>query len=270
MALAERADQPAEYYGLGRRSIGPVAIAVVRGRGGFDSVSRGRIPSWGAGLALPAARFIAIRADAGDPFDILRHELAHLALRQAVKGRVPLWFDEGYAAVSAGEFGRLESLELNLSLALGRVPSLDALDAGLRGAEATATTAYALAATAVLDLARRNPTGTLTPLLARLGAAVPFDSAVVLTTGLRIEGFEEAWQKDVKRRYSLGLWLLGGGLWAVAGLLVVIAARMRRRREAPRRAALDAGWVVPPGEDEPAAQLETPVARPLDRDRPPS
>ena len=42
-------------------------------------VSRGRVPGWGVGLALPGARTIVVRADAPDPYEALRHELAHLA-----------------------------------------------------------------------------------------------------------------------------------------------------------------------------------------------
>lgn len=262
VALAEVADRPTEWYGLGRRAPGPLRLVVVRGAAGFDSAARGRLPAWGGGLALPAARLIAIRADAGDPFRILRHELAHLILHDAVRTRVPLWFDEGYASVVAGEFGALASLQLNLTVALGRVPSLSALNRDLRGGEVAARTAYGLAASAVLHLARRHPLGTLEPLLDQLRAALPFDSAVVLTTGLTAARFEEAWQRDLKQRHGFGLWFLAGGMWGVLGGLVVVAWMVRRRRDAGRRAALDAGWPVPAGESaEEIVQSETPSER---------
>lgn len=244
VALAELADRPAEWYGLGRRAPGPLALTVVRGRPGFDSVARGRVPSWGGGLALPRARLIAVRADGGDPFRILRHELAHVVLHAEVRSRVPLWFDEGYATVAAGEFGTIAALQLNPVVAFGQVPSLARLNADLRGGEAVAKPAYGLAASAVLFLARRNPTGTLVPLFERLASGLPFDSAVVLTTGLTRDRLDEAWQRDVKRRHGAGLWLLAGGMWTVLGGLVLVAARLRRRRDAARRAALDSGWIV--------------------------
>ena len=216
---------------------------VVRGPDAFKAVSGGRVPAWGAGLALPGARFIVIRADGDDPFRVLRHEPAHLVLHDAVKGRVPLWFDEGYAVVAAGEFGRLAEFGLNFSVATGRVPGLDGLNAGLRAGESTAEAAYALAGSAVAFLDRRA--GGLEPVLGRLGAGQPFDSVVVITTGLNPGRFEETWQRDVKRHYGLGLWLMAGGIWVLVAGLVLVAHGVRKRRDVPRREALNRGWEIP-------------------------
>ena len=137
----------------------------------LDSLTRGRAPRWGAAIALPTTRTIVIRADGGDLQGTLRHELAHLALHQKIPGRVPLWFDEGYAGWAAGEWERLGVLELNLAVARGALPGFRALDGALRASENTADAAYALAYSAVSELARRNPTGSLAPMLERLAAA---------------------------------------------------------------------------------------------------
>ena len=258
VALADQADRPATWYRLGRRSLGPLRLVVVRGQSEFDGMSRGRVPSWGAGLTLPAARFIVIRADGDDPFRVLRHELAHVALHQSIRGRVPLWFDEGYAVIAAGEFGRFEGLALNLTVARGKVPSLDQLTAGLRGSQSTAEAAYALAGTAVTFLERRIPSRSLEPLITRLAAGIPFDSAMVLTTGLSADRFEEAWRKEIKRSYGLGLWFLAGGAWSVVALLLGVGYWVRRRRDRPRRAALDRGWDVPNGDAMDPAGIQDP------------
>src|SRR5688572_24867073 len=102
---------------------------------------RGRAPAWGAGFALPGARPTVLLVDEGDPTPTPRHELAHLALHDAVGVRVPLWFDEGYAAMASGEWDRLGRLRLNLSVARGDIPNFYALDRALRGGEATAEAA---------------------------------------------------------------------------------------------------------------------------------
>jgi hypothetical protein len=248
IGLAEAAGSVRVWYGLGRRVPGPLSLIVVRGGARLDSVMRGRTPSWGAGFALPGARTIVVRADAGDPRQILQHELAHFALHDAVRGRVPLWFDEGYAAVAAGEWDRLAALQLDLTVARGKVPGFFELDRALRANEATAQSAYALAASAVILLARRHPDRSLAPLLGRLEAGEGFGSAVLAATGSTLGRFELEWQKDVRRRYGLLVWGMAGGFWLLVAVLVLWAAWYRKRRDRPRRAALDQGWVVEPDE----------------------
>ncbi len=264
VALAEAADRPAAWPGLGSRDPGPIRLFVVRGVDAFQAIAPGQAPSWGAGLALPNARTLVVRVDAvGDPFQTLRHELAHLALRQAVRVRLPLWFDEGYAVVAASELGGLHILELNLALAGGRVPTLRELDRELRAGPLAASQAYALAGTAVQYLARRHPDRTLDALVKRLEEGTAFVDAVLASTGLTEGQFELAWQRDTKRRYGVLVWLVAGGGWFVAGVLLAFGVVMRRRRDRPRRLALDTGWELPPPdppEEEPTLD-QTPESR---------
>lgn len=255
--LARLADRPVRWPGLGLRTPGPLRLIVVPDGRLLDSLTGGRVPSWGAAVALPGARTIVLRADQDELPRTLRHELAHLALHDAVAVRVPLWFDEGYAAWAAGEWARFGTLELNLSVVRGAVPTLTALDGALRGSASTADAAYALAASAVVELARRNPSGTLTPLLARLERGEDFEAAVLATTGLTLDRFNDEWRRTVRQRYTLGQWLIAGGGWAVAGLIVLWAVRRRRRADRARRAALDVGWVVEP-EAEESPELDPP------------
>lgn len=244
--LAGEADRPADWPGLGRFAPGPVRLVVVPDARRLDSLTRGRAPRWGAAVALPATRTIVIRADGGDLSRTLRHELAHLALHQRVEVRVPLWFDEGYAGWAAGEWERLGVLELNLAVARGALPGFRALDGALRTSETSADAAYALAYSAVSELARRNPSGTLTPLLDRLAAGEDFEAAVLATTGLTVDRFEEAWQRAIRRRYGLATWLLAGGGWLLVSLAVLVLVHFRRRADRPRREALNHGWEVDP------------------------
>jgi hypothetical protein len=244
--LARRAGRPTEWPGLGRRTPGPLQLIVVPDGRQLDSLSTGRAPAWGVGIALPRARTILLRADRDDLYRTLRHELAHLALHQAVKGRVPLWFDEGYATWAAGEWDRLGVLDLNLAVVRGSVPDLRSLDGALRGSATTADAAYALAVSAVTELARRNPAGSLTPLLQRLEAGEDFDAAVLATTGLTVSQFDTEWRRTVRRRYSLATWLLAGGGWGVLAFSMWALIRLRRKADLPRRAALDEGWELPP------------------------
>jgi hypothetical protein len=169
--------------------------------------------------------------------------------------RVPLWFDEGYAAWAAGEWDRLGALELNLAVVRGGVPDLRGLDGALRGSASTADVAYALAVSAVTELARRNPSGTLTPLLQQLVAGSDFEAGVHATTGLTLGQFEQEWRRTLRQRYSIATWLLAGGGWGLFALLLWVLVRRRRSADSARRAALDQGWEIPP-ESEAANELD--------------
>lgn len=256
--LAEEADRVHSWPGLGRRDPGRIRLIVVPDRAGMARLSGGRAPQWGAGIALPSSHTIMIRADAGDVQEVLRHELAHLALRGAIHTPVPRWFDEGYAAYAAGEWGRLDAVSINLAVLRGRIPDLDALNGALRGTESDASVAYALAMTAVMDAARRHPEHSLAPLIGLLGDGVPFDSALRRTTGLTPGQFAVAWHRDVRRRYGMLGWFTLGGIWLILAVGVLVAAWVRRNLDRPRRAALDVGWPLPeePSELDQSGQTE--------------
>jgi hypothetical protein len=253
--LAQRAAQPAEWPGLGRRHVGALRLILVPDRRRLDSLSSGRAPEWGAAVALPDARTILLRADAPELYRTLRHELAHLILHQAIVVRVPLWFDEGYAAWAAGEWERLGALELNFAVVRGAVPDLPGLDGTLRGSASTADASYALAVSAVTELARRNPSNSIAPLLQRLRQGQDFEAALKATTGLTLSQFDIEWRRSLRRRYSLAIWLVAGGGWGVLTLGLWALLRRRRALDLPRRAALDHGWEIPP-EESAASELD--------------
>lgn len=242
-ALAEFADRAGPWPGLPDSIRPPVRIIVARSQRQFDSLTAGRLPQWGAGAAFPSSNTVVVQSR-GDPFRILRHELAHLALHAVVR-RAPLWFDEGYAARAAGEWSRLEALRVNWAVAGGRVPTLRALSADLRASAPRAEAAYALATTAVLMLERLGRERGLGPVVSELAALGDMDRALREAHQLSLEQFERLWREDLRLRYG---WvsLLGsmGGLWAMVLLLVGGLWWARRRRDARRRVALDDGWVV--------------------------
>jgi hypothetical protein len=253
IGLAEMADHPAAWIGLGYRDAGRVRLVVVPDVEGMRKFSGGRAPSWGAGLAFPSTRTIVIRADGGEPRQTLRHELAHLVLHDAVRTRIPLWFDEGYAAVASNEWDRIDAFRLSWIVLRRDLPDFRELDGSLRANATTAEKAYTLATSAVLELGRRNPAGTLDSLLSRLSRGEDFAAAVQGSTGLTIDQFESDWQRTIKRKYNLVIWLSAGGFWLVVSLSVGIVWYLRRRYDRPRRLALNQGWEIV--DEEPADEV---------------
>ncbi|MBK6421596.1 MAG: hypothetical protein IPF77_05125 [Gemmatimonadetes bacterium] len=267
--LAERAESPLTWPGLGRRRPPPFTLVLADDSASMARLTRGRAPGWGAGVAFPGARAVILRADLPDLERTLRHELAHLVLHDAVRGRLPLWFEEGYAVYGAGEFDRSDALALNLAVVAGRVPSLQELDAMLRGSATSADLAYALAASALEEIARRPAPGGLTPLLDRLAAGEDFRAALLGATGLDEDRFEETWRLGLRRRYNLLTWIVTGGMWAILALSLGALAWERRRRDAPRREALNVGWEVAPEPPEGGGEASGTPTVPVDQ-RPPT
>ena len=243
-ALAEMADGARDFPGIGRiPGDRPIRLILVPTRERYDSLTRGRLPLWSEGAAFPDAGTIVLLTDrpSDRPVIALRHELAHLALRWHVKRHIPLWFEEGYAAVAAQEWDRLDALRLNWQLARGVRMDLDDIDRALRGPSADAETGYALATTAVLLLQRWGGQRGLGPLLANLPGAESFDAALRETYHITEGDFELRWQKDLGSRYGWLSWLAAMGFfWLAIGTLLVALILMRRKRDRRKRAALEA------------------------------
>ena len=245
-ALADMADQAISWPGIDDLSNRPIRLILAPSDQLLDSVTRGRLPEWGSGAAFPGTNTIVVRMS-GDVRTVLRHELAHLALHNVVS-RVPRWFDEGYAALAADEWDRLQILRVNWALLMGVTPTLRQVAADLRGgASGRAENAYALATTAVMQLQRMGGERGLGPLLANLRETPDFDKALRTTYQVTLDQFEIQWRRDLKKRYGWALFF--GSLTVVWTLLAIVLLSMwgvRRRRDRARRARLDEGWVIPP------------------------
>jgi hypothetical protein len=222
----------------------PVHVALAPDARTFRQWIGPTVPEWGAAVAFPAARRIVMQgrrsgSDAGDPFEVLRHELAHLALYEALGELPPRWFDEGYAAFAAGETAREEILAANFALALRGVPTLDELDELFEGGSARAQTGYALGYRAVSDIAALDPQRGLALFFAEWKQRRTFDGALRAAYGTTQASFEADFVRRTRLRYgllslfvdtSLGLALFMG--------LVLPLYLIRRKRNRERMAAL--------------------------------
>ena len=204
-------------------------------------------PEWGAALAFPESRRIVLHgrdaaAKAGDPALTLRHELAHLALHEALGSLPPRWFDEGYASYAAGEWGRDDVLATSYALVLRRLPSLDSLDAYFEGGEDQAGQGYALAQRAVSELADLDARRGLTLFFQYWKQTGSMDRAIRSAYGLTLADFDLRWRERTRHRYGAlaltadfaALGLLGG--LTILPLWLIRRRRDRRRLEAMRRA----------------------------------
>ena len=191
---------------------------------------------WAAALAFVEQHRVVMQGhrapgDVGDPLQVLRHELAHVALYDYLGTIAPRWFEEGYASYAAGEERNQGFFATNGALLFRRMPTLAALDTLLgspRGGEARA--GYALSLRAVSSLAAIDPVHGLTPLLEAWKVRGSFDLAMRRAYAQTAESFEAGWQQQT--RWSFAFLAIAadsafGGLALV--LLLVPLYRLRRR-----------------------------------------
>jgi peptidase MA superfamily protein len=207
-------------------------------------------PEWGAAIAMPETGTIVMQGShassaAGDPRETLRHELAHLALHEALGDLPPRWFDEGYASYAAGELARDDVLATNIALVFSGVPPLDSLDAFFAGGETRAQTGYALARRAVADIAALDRERGLTLFFQYWRETRSLDQALRRAYGVTETGFETRWKGETRRRYgALALFAdvtFGALLFlAILGPLWLTRRQRDRRRLAVMRAADEA------------------------------
>lgn len=228
------------------RPHGRVLLAVAPDARRFRAWTGPGAPEWGAAIAFPEEGRIVMQghragSDAGDPVRVFRHELAHLALHEALGDLPPRWFDEGYASVAAGEWGRGEVLTTSLALVAHGVPPLDSLDNGFEHGAASADAAYALAYRAVSELAAQDPARGLTLFFVYWRETRSMDAAVRKAFGMTLASFDRRFHDQTLKRYgSLAIvtnLTFGAGMIA---LLILPAYVVRRRRQRRRLAELRA------------------------------
>ena len=216
-----------------------VLVALAPDAARFRAWAGSDAPEWGAALAFPESRRIVMQgrtagSDAGDPLEVLRHELAHLALHEALGNLPPRWFDEGYATVAAREWRRDDALATNVALALRGTPSLQRLDDGFTGGAVGAQAAYALSYRAVSDLAALDPARGLTLFFGYWRETGSLDLAVRRAFGLTLARFEQDFQARTRRTYGALALVVDLSLVAFVLTLLILPffiARRRRDRE---------------------------------------
>ena len=201
-------------------------------------------PQYAAGVAYPSAHLAlaALQAprtwEAPDLGEILRHELGHLALYDAVGGHhVPRWFDEGLAIHESGELPWARRMAL-AEASLGRrlLPLAD-LDRGFPSDHYEVNVAYAESADFVSFLLRDVDRARFGSLVERVRGGTSFERALEDAYGTDVRKLEYEWREGLSRRFSIVPALTGGGaLW---GFTVVLAAAawMKRRKRAREKLA---------------------------------
>jgi hypothetical protein len=196
-------------------------------------------PAYASGVAYHGLHFMLLSmlqprgADAVDLDEVFRHELAHVALEDAVRGKhVPVWFNEGLAISLSGEpaWARRGTLwQATLSETL--IPVGD-LDRSFPRDGAKVSIAYAESADFMGFLTRKSDRLRFKAMIERVREGQDFERAVAEAYGSELRRLELEWRGDLERRFSVIPVLTGGAIVWVGLMGVLVVAYVRRRRRA--------------------------------------
>jgi peptidase MA superfamily protein len=216
-----------------------VEIARTPGEMATFAPSGAPYPEYAAGVAYSELGLVllsltpihaGVEQDLGEVF---RHELAHVALHDALNGRdVPRWFNEGFAVFASGEssFGRMKTLAM--STVGGSLIPLRELENSFPNDETKAQVAYAEAVDVVRFLVRREDIHRFRSLISELREGKAFEQAVLDAYAVDLATLELEWRDDASRRYTFVPILLSGTFfWVIALAVAVWAWRRRKRRD---------------------------------------
>jgi|HubBroStandDraft_2_1064218.scaffolds.fasta_scaffold11453_3 hypothetical protein len=229
--LAEDLGQPVLAHALVRVARTPDQMNQLSPRGAPP-------PEYAAAVAYPSEHLVLLSMqapytwDGTDLAELLGHELAHVALSDAVADHaVPRWFNEGLAIHESGEipWARTETL-WNASLSRRLLP-LAELDQSLPTDRLDVSVAYAEAADVVRFLMRDADRARFGSLIERVRGGAPFERALGDAYDSDIRKLEYEWREEVARRFGYWPVLTGGGLlWVLISALAVAAWVKKRRR----------------------------------------
>jgi hypothetical protein len=228
---------------VGQPVLSEVRVVVARTPGEMAALAppNAPYPDYAAGVAYPEIGLVLLTimpvhpGSQQDLGEVFRHELAHVALEDAVNGRpIPRWFNEGFAVLASGETSFPRMRALFSATISDNLLSLGQLERSFPMQEWEAEIAYAEAADVVRFLVRREEKHRFRGLISRLRDGETMDSALLNSYGAETATLENEWRDEVARRYTFYPVLFSGSvIWAgTLGLFALGWRKKRRKAEA--------------------------------------
>jgi hypothetical protein len=216
------------------------SIYIVEDLDHFKRLIRGRFPDWGAAVALPERKLIAIKSP--DKFnlgkslqELLAHEYAHLVVAQRTGFYFPpRWFDEGMAMLVSTEWGWSDNLAMSKAAVFGDFIPLRSIEEVNRFSQDKAQVAYAQSYLAVKYLFDEYGINAVNKFLDEVAGGFSFDDALVASTGSSYSEFENEYLQYLRTHYNLvTLFTDTMYFWLALAVIVVIGAflQFRKRRK---------------------------------------
>jgi Peptidase MA superfamily len=227
---------------VGQPVLSEVRVVVARTPGEMATLAppNAPYPDYAAGVAYPEIGLVLLTIKPVHPNsqldlgEVFRHELAHVALEDAVGGRpIPRWFNDGFAVMASGETSFVRMHTLWTATLSDNLLTLGQLERTFPSNENDADIAYAEAADVVRFLVRRQEAHRFRGLISRLRDGESMDSALLNSYGEETSTLESEWREDVAKKYTFWPVLTSGTvIWAGTLGLFALGWRKRRRKAA--------------------------------------
>jgi hypothetical protein len=231
---------------LGQPVLKNVRVDIARTAGEMETLAPvgAPYPAYAEGVAYSGLGLVLLTLNprhANPNYDlaqVFRHELAHVALHDAVGDRaVPRWFNEGFAVLASGETSFDRMWELYTATLSDRLIPLSEVERSFPSDESKVSIAYAQAVDVVRFLVRNQEAHRFRSLIQHLREGHDLDQATRHAYAIDLKTLEHEWREDVAKRYTFWPVLFSGtAVWAFALVLFGLAWRKRRKRA---RATLD-------------------------------
>lgn len=261
IAAADEAKRDLEEW-LGTSVLARVRVDVARTPGEMATLApRGApYPEYASGVAYPELGLVLLtltpryQNESFDLTQVFRHELAHVALEDAVGPHpIPRWFNEGFAVMASGETSFERMYTLSNATLWDKLLPLREVERSFPMDETKASVAYAEAADVVRFLVRREDRHRFRALVRELRTGRSLDHAAREAYGVDLVSLEHEWREDVAKRYTFWPILCSGTLVWV-GVLGLFVWGWRKRRA--RSKATLARWARDEAREDDLRRLE--------------
>lgn len=222
---------------LGDEVTGRISVHIVDSRDEFVKMTRGALPDWGIGCAIPSENMIVIISPEAMEYDkpfyeIVRHEWAHIALRHRVgRGYLPRFLDEGFAMHFANQWNTSYSLTLAKSGLTGSWFNLQQIDKVNFFNSSQAQIAYAQSFQAVQYFIEMYRMEAFQILLDELRDGANLDQAMRASIGAGIQTFEVEYNEYLRNNYSWYIIFTDMSIiWIGLALLIVLGFLLKKKK----------------------------------------
>lgn len=222
---------------LGRSFEDTLRVFIAEDRYDFDTAAFGHLPDWGVGVAIPSRNYISVLSPIKENFrlpfeEVLRHELAHIALHKRVDGNpVPRFLNEGFAMMFAHQWSFSDDLTLAKASFTASTMTLKEIDYVNLLNPSQAQIAYSQSYQAVKFFIDTFGTEAFHKLLDGFKNGLDYDRAFRSVIGSDFASFDNLFAKHLNKHYHWIMiftdpWLL----WIGLALILILGFLLIRKR----------------------------------------